>query len=107
MGPVAQLVEQYTGFLEVKGSSSFQTCAGPYFSSCMLVLLRESCTVSWRNAKEIPIHQKHSSGDTSLTVHTPWQESIKTLSSCSFQPNQNHILDKENLIPTTLKDKLN
>ena len=33
MGPVAQLVEQYTGYLEVKGLSPFQVRADPYFSS--------------------------------------------------------------------------
>ena len=60
-----------TGYLEVKGSRPVLTLT---FQACMLVLLRESYTFSWLNAKEIPIHQKHFSGNTSLTVHIPWQE---------------------------------
>ena len=36
------------------------------FQACMLVLLQESCTDSWLNAKKIPIHQINSV----VTLHT-------------------------------------
>ena len=82
MGPVAQLVEHQTCHLEVKCSSPFQN-SRPVptltFQACMLVLLREGCTVSWLNAMEIPIQQKSISGNTSLTVHTLGRNRINIL----------------------------
>ena len=49
------------------------------FQACMLVLLRESCTVSWLNAKEIPIHKKQFSGNTSHSLCTPLGKALKPL----------------------------
>ena len=64
-GQVAQLVEQQTCYLEVKGSSPFKT---------LDMLLRQRCSVSWLNARVIPHYPNQLSGNASLTVHTSWQE---------------------------------
>ena len=69
MGLVTQLVGQKTGYLEVKGSSPFETCANPYFSS-----MYAGASLGELYSQEILIHQKHFCGNTLLTVHNPWQE---------------------------------
>ena len=54
------------------------------FQACMLLLLRESCTVSWLNAKDIPIHQNN----LVVTLHSLStsfrRKSIKTLVFIKF-----------------------
>ena len=83
LSPVAQLVEQKTCYLEVKGSSpfhSFRPVPTLNFQACMLVLRRERCTVSWLSAMEIPIRQKHFTGNTVNSLCTPLsRKSIKNL----------------------------